>query len=146
MHLKPLLTNSDIDSLMKRHHLKYNGCYFHDDFPEKDGWFVLNMDKSGTQGTHWVSCLKTKGTSIYFDSFGICPQIHVAEFLKNYIYNTTQIQDEHSTHCGYFCVAFIKYCQRHQKEPIMQMVKEFVAQFDNNLVNNDLILEQIFSR
>lgn len=58
---------------------------------------------------HWV-CLKVeKRKAFYFDSYGEPP----SDFLQSYIkvpiyYNDVQIQDLRSSHCGLYCLDFLK--------------------------------------
>ena len=54
---------------------------------------IVNFDKSDSPGTHWVAWYKNGKAKMYFDSYGVQPQIEVVEYLGSLIrHNTDQLQ------------------------------------------------------
>ena len=37
----------------------------------KDGAYVINLDKYGDVGTHWIALFCNRNEIVYFDSFGV---------------------------------------------------------------------------
>ena len=73
--------------------------------------YVINIDDKSSKGTHWVSLFINKNTAVYFDSFGI--EFILQEVLnkikdKSIAHNIFRIQDNESTMCGFYCIAFIE--------------------------------------
>jgi len=71
----------------------------------KNECFILNLDHSKNNGTHWT-CLFTKnGESCYFDPFGIQPPLEIETYCKGpRIYSSFQIQKPHEVICGHYCI------------------------------------------
>ena len=70
---------------------------------------MVNFDKSGGPGMHWVSWYKNGKTKIYFDSYGVRPPLEVAEYLGSLIhYNTDQLQPAGQVFCGHLCLYVLK--------------------------------------
>ena len=70
---------------------------------------IVNFDKSGGSGTHWVAWYKNGKTKIYFDSYGVQPPIEVSEYLGSQIhYNTNQLQRAGQVFCGHLCLYVLK--------------------------------------
>ena len=85
-------------------------------------FIIINLDdfvdpETTRGGTHWTVLFR-KDRSMpweYFDSFGFEPPEEIIRFCKQnrndgpdiLLYNTSQIQDNKSTACGYFCLKYI---------------------------------------
>ena len=64
------------------------------------------------KGTHLVSLFVDRNTAVYFDSFKIeyVPQKVLNKIkYKSVIHNIFRMQDNDSTMCGFYCIAFIEY-------------------------------------
>lgn len=128
-----LLSNEDIDKLLStkygdRRLKSYAGCFMKDQLeeltPERNKMYVINLDKEGGGGTHWVLVSNVEYTSsgnthiFYFNSFGLPPPDVVLKFMKrakdykgrkkSVLYNTVQVQDSDSVNCGYYVVYVAK--------------------------------------
>jgi len=106
----------------------------------RDGYYIANMANSTSPsgGTHWVALKVHHGKPLlYFDSFGAPPPIAVMNLAKtNLIYSSLQIQDDDSTACGYFCLAFILYIKAHGANSFVK----FLKLFSSDTTQNDKIL------
>ena len=77
--------------------------------PNKKECGIVNFDKSGGPGTHWVDWYKNGKTKIYFDSFGVQPPLEVVKYLVSPIhYNTDQVQPAGEVFCGHLCLYVLK--------------------------------------
>ena len=77
--------------------------------PNKKECGIVNFDKSGGPGTHWVAWYKDGKTKIYFDSYGVQPPIEVFRYLGKPIhYNTDQVQPVGQVFCGHLCLYVLK--------------------------------------
>lgn len=90
----------------------FRGVYARDALPAnpKNGFYIINFDKTGEPGSHWVSVEIGKKFNSYFDSYGKPPPFHhLLKFLsgKKFRRNTQQVQHEYSTTCGQWCLYFI---------------------------------------
>ena len=73
--------------------------------PNKKECGIVNFDKSGGSGTHWVAWYKNGKNKIYFDSYGVQPPIEVIRYLgKPIYYNTDQVQPAGEVFCGHLCL------------------------------------------
>ena len=67
----------------------FRGVFLLDTLPKKPNkkeCGIVNFDKSGAPGTHWVAWYKNGKTKIYFDSYGVQPPIEVINYLGKPIY------------------------------------------------------------
>ncbi len=106
----------------------------------EDGFYIINLDLSNNQGTHWTSLYFHPLKCCYFDSYGFVPPLEVEQKIKPYIYNDADIQDFNSEACGYYALAFIKFL--HDKTNKETAFKEFLNLFKNNKKENDDILKK----
>lgn len=107
---------------------------------EEDGFYIINLDTSDNEGTHWTSLYFHPLNCCYFDSYGFVPPLEVEKKIKPYIYNDADIQDFNSEACGYYALAFIKFL--HDKTNKEVAFKEFLNLFKNNRKENDNILKK----
>ena len=78
----------------------------------KKGFYIMNFDKMGEPGSHWVSIEIGKNWNTYFDSYGNKPPttfLHLSKFLsgKPLRRNRKQVQHQYSTTCGQWYLYFI---------------------------------------
>ena len=109
---KPL-SNFDLINAVKKLKIKcFRGIFLLDTLPDKPNkkeCGIVNFDKSGGNGTHWVAWYKNNGVKIYFYSYGVQPPIEVINYLGDSIqYNTDQIQPRGKVFCGHLCLYVLK--------------------------------------
>lgn len=119
-------SNTEIDAAMSKVP-GYQGCVASDDDFEVKGTpnpkgvsWVMNLDRSGEPGSHWVAVLITPHSVEYFDSFGDHPTPSVQERIvaagkrlwpdnvKTLKINTIKHQDERTSTCGFHAMKFIR--------------------------------------
>ena len=105
-----------------------------------DGFYIINLDTSNNNGTHWTALYYHPLNSYYCDSFGFVPPLEVEEKIKPYLYNDSDIQDFNSEACGYYCLAFIKFL--YDKTDKELAFKEFLKMFGKKTIENDNILKK----
>ena len=109
---KPL-SNFEFEDAVKRLKIpSFRGVFLLDTLPKKPNkkeCGIVNFDKSGCSGTHWVAWYKNGRTKIYFDSYGVQPPIEVIRYLGKLIhYNTDQVQPVGEVFCGHLCLYVLK--------------------------------------
>ena len=109
---KPL-SNFELEDAAKRLNIpSFKGVFLLNTLPKKPNkkeCGVVNFNKSGGPGTHWVAWYKNSRTNIYFDSYGVQPPIEVVEYLGSPIrYNTDQLQPARQVFCGHLCLHVLK--------------------------------------
>ena len=107
------LTNFDLINAVKELKIKcFRGVYLLDTLPGKPNkkeCGIVNLDKSGGPGTHWVAWYKNGNNKIYFDSYGIQPPKEIIKYLgKGIEYNTDQLQPRETVFCGHLCLYVLK--------------------------------------
>ena len=109
---KPL-TNFELKDAVKKLKIPYfRGVFSLDTLPKKPNkkeCGIVNFDKSGGPGTHWVAWYKKGKIKIYFDSYGVQPPTEVIYYLgKSICYNTDQVQPVGQVFCDHLCLYFLK--------------------------------------
>jgi hypothetical protein len=139
-----LTTTSDIQlkGYAEKMGLPLNNILMRDEMNEldKDGFYIINLDNSNGNGTHWTSLFYHPLNSYYFDSYGFVPPLEVEKKIKPYIYNDADIQDFNSEACGYYALAFIKFLNDKSNKEVA--FKEFLRLFKSNTKENDDILKK----
>ena len=109
---KPL-SNFELEDAARRLKIpSFIGVFFPDTLPKKPNekeCGIVNFDKRGGPGTHWVAWYKNGKTKIYFDIYSLQPPIKVVEYLGSPIrYHTDQLQPAGQVFCGHLCLYVLK--------------------------------------
>lgn len=139
------LSNIDILNILNKKNIRINGVFSKDLLPKKlnKGFYVINIEKSNEgNGTHWT-CLLCDHDNYYMDSFGSPAPLEVQELMKDYYFNDKQIQNMDSTACGYYCIAFIIYMTKTNKN--QNDFNNFLKTFKINSKHNDIILKNLIN-
>jgi len=137
------LYSNQIEQILK-HKKDFNGVFMRDELPKvlKKGWYVMNMDTSNHNGTHWICFKYDPKLTEYYDALSGPPPIEVMQRTKGQIvYNKDQIQNEKSTACGWFCISLI-LSDNHKGTSVARFQK-YLEHFSNNTEENDNILQNI---
>ena len=107
------LNNLELEDAVKKLKIpSFRGVFLLDTLPKKPNkkeCGIVNFNKSGGPGTHWVAWYKNGKTKIYFDSYDVQPPIKVIQYLGNPIrYNTNQVQPAGQVFCGHLCLYVLK--------------------------------------
>ena len=135
------LSDLQITELANKYKLPLKNILMRDEMNElNESFYIINLDKSDGDGTHWTLCYKHPLKSYYFDSYGFVPPIEVEVKLKPYHFNDEDIQDWNSKACGWYSLAFIKFL--HDKQDKEVAFKEFLNLFSKKTTENDDILSK----
>lgn len=116
---------------------------------------VINLDDSSRPGTHWVAIVidyKLPFTE-YFDSYGLQPPIEVIKFLRKYTaamglvkperFQDTQLQEDNSDLCGYYCAYYIKERAKGvMPEPLLERFDQRPSPRNEKIVSDYFIKKQ----
>ena len=150
-------TTSNIQLINLCKYLKIHlvGVFMKDMLPAlpSNGFYIINLQNSDCEGTHWTSLILDDRNALYVDSYGMPPSIEVEDFIRKsnprriYGYNTTHYQSLHSTNCGFFCVFLFNYIKNSKSGDLFQKANNFINCFNinneakkNNININDSIL------
>lgn len=131
---------------------KFLGVYPCDAYPIKffllkNCSIIFNLSPHYEKGSHFVAVLKKHNSIYYFDSFGKpCSNKDITKFFRKFkgkiYYNSKTIQHENSFLCGFFCLAFLIFCQRNKK-PMHVFIKYFNQK--NLSINDTLVIRYIMN-
>ena len=132
-----MTSNLELDQYMQKHKGFNNTASIDTIKKLKNNEFqIINYEKAGQGGSHWV-CLINKGNkNYYFDSYGLPPQNEIMKATKGLImHNTFQIQKTGSDVCGQYCIYVIE-----------QMIKgeefiDIIYGFGEDRHKNDLFID-----
>lgn len=128
----PNKATSDFELKNYAHKLKipqFQGVFMRDQLPHKmkDGGYIINLDKSSGDGTHWTGLVKRKGVYYYFDSYGFPPpqevidricqqpdQDGINDNIRVLHISDNNVQDRNSNECGMFALWFIMMMLRNK--------------------------------
>ena len=74
--LNNITSNTELLEILKKYNININGVYAKDQIkkPLKDGFYIINLDNSDGNGTHWTALYKINDAfSLYWDSFEFPP-------------------------------------------------------------------------
>ena len=109
------------------------------DMVKRNHFYIINLDDSIGNGTHWVTFYYHRNRIEYFDSYGLKP-FEMIDKNYTYIYNSSQLQSYESKACGYYCVYFIYH--RFHGLSFYQIIKRF-SLVDRNY--NQILIKNFFN-
>ena len=124
---------------------RFDGTFSRDNLNifNKDGAYIINLDKYDNIGTHWVAIYLKNNNVTYFDSFGIeyIPK-EITKLIndKSIKSNIFRIQSFNSILCGYFYTGFIEYTSKNLG--LNEYAKLFLV---TNVDKNDQIILDYFN-
>lgn len=140
-------TSTQLEEIAKELGLPLIGILSKDELkrPVKVGSIILNLESSTDgNGSHWT-LLKVFPDKkvIYFDPFGFTYPKEVGKYIGHKIaVSNRDIQDPHSTMCGYFCLACDYYMTYEtERRDIYQRYDDFINLFKVDTKQNDKILK-----
>ena len=142
-----LLSNFDIIELADEMNINLIGVFAKDNLknvPIQNGGYVINLDDSTGQGTHWTGFYIDGNNAIYFDSFGQVPPLSVERYCrnKNFIHSDFIIQNLNQVACGYYQLAFLHYMTNSKHKNSRYKLNNFIKPFDlDDTTQNDNILQ-----
>jgi hypothetical protein len=150
---KKSITDIDIYSLCDSLKLPLNAIIMRDQLNEstlEEGNYILNLNTSSEQGSHWTSFVVDKKTIYYLDSYGkVPPEEAVLLWNKNkykVICNNAHIQDIASVECGFFAVYFLLVMNygtgRTKTEVMKKCIKSFIIDDYKKDKNNDKLVKE----
>ena len=147
-----ILSNIDIELLCQKFGIKLNGCVSKDmlnDLPLENGGYIINLENSDKDGSHWVGLYIRDRDAVYFDPFGVQYPTQVQTYCKSkkLIYNETQVQEISQECCGWYCISFLHFMSKNviKINNIDYYLNRFFNLFNNtNYNSNDNILQNYF--
>ena len=125
------LSNFDIIRICKKLKISnFKGCFMRDELSKLDAvsnndeCFIMNLDVSNSSGTHWVAVNIVKGTSYYFDSFGLPPTEEIKRYcMEPRFYNSFVFQKSNEDICGHMCL-YVLYRMCYCKQDFYSVLDE----------------------
>ena len=100
---------------------KFIGVYASDKIPrDKQGYFIVNLDKSNQKGSHWVGVVRDgDGTTVY-DSFGRDTKNIFPDSWRDFG-KFEEVEDDAEQHwveanCGQLSMSWLVFFSRHGRE------------------------------
>jgi hypothetical protein len=151
--LTELLSNLDLENYCKKLKINLVAIVSKNELCKlkpKTGCYIINLEDSGGNGTHWVSLILFEKISIYFDPFGLIMPSNVIRFCKRYgkklIYSSDKLQHIDSIYCGWFCLYFLYYLTKNKSKHKSVLLNKHNAIYSEKEEQNDLILKQNISQ
>jgi len=109
-------------------------------------FLIVNTDRLGGKGLHWISLRISKRTIELFDSGGLVFQnelpIEILSFIQRFTVSrtfkfNTRLQPDNSVLCGFYCICYI-FLRQHCS------FSQFQKYFSDDLIRNDMIIIKFF--
>ena len=151
------LSNSDINLICNTLKIPLKGVFMKDEFklPLQDGYYIMNLQDSHENGSHWVAFVKIKSNVYYHDSYAVIMPQNQYDLFKseqiNIYYNTLQKQSLDTTSCGWWSIYFLYY-MHYSKGTLPKRFSNFNKMFDHKenihvdlkMNKNEALLLKIF--
>ena len=117
-----------------------------DRIPHGKRLYIANTDPAKGEGQHWIAFFfQSNGECIYFDSYGLPPQIpSFVKFInKNAVqwrFNSQRLQDVKSVVCGHYCIFFAYHMARGMS------LAQITGNFTKRLSFNDRLVKAFVIR
>ena len=91
------------------------GVAFH--ASNNDECFIVNLEDSNSSGTHWLPVNIVRGTTYYFDSFGLPPIEEIKRYCEEPRYNNSFVfQKTNEVICGHLCIYLLYRMRECEKD------------------------------
>lgn len=150
-----MTTNIQLEHMASRYGVPNFKCIMNDEIneerviPQEANW-ILNLEDSNTNGSHWVALLVRNDEKAYIDSFGCVPSMQVTAFLhkspSKYMWNNKIIQNLASVQCGLFSLGAMIYAHHHRNMPLHECVDDYCDLFSDDTKKNDKIIKSFFQK
>jgi hypothetical protein len=151
------LSNSDINLICNTLKIPLKGVFMKDEFklPLQDGYYIMNLQDSHENGSHWVAFVKIKSNVYYHDSYAVIMPQNQYDLFKseqiNIYYNTLQKQSLDTTSCGWWSIYFLYY-MHYSKGTLTKRFSNFNKMFEHKtnehvdlkMNKNEALLLKIF--
>jgi hypothetical protein len=137
------LTDKQIMAILKQKRIQCHGCFVKDELKSiKNGNYIINLNGQ----SHWCALVRKGDEYCWFDSYGFPPPEEVEDLINGtYFYNKYEIQGLEQTSCGYYCIAFLIWCNQYKKQELDKNFAAFLDLFSKNKTNNQLIIKNILN-
>ena len=115
----------------------FRGVFARDTLPQnpEEGFYIVNFDRHGQPGSHWICMQIGKSSNSYFDGYGKkvpkFAEAHFHSFLgnkKKIERNSKQLQSEFSTTCSQWCMYCVEkmYGVEYEKHHIPLQIRDAI--------------------
>jgi hypothetical protein len=151
----PAITfNTQLQEAAERNNINLVGIFFQNRLPTqvRQGGYIFNLSNhdDGDGGSHWTAAYVEGNKAVYFDPFGTEfnePPETIKRFLGSLDarYQKTQIQNENSYICGFYCLYFLYYMSHRRRliPNLFQRMETFLKLFKTDPEDNRKILERL---
>jgi prenyltransferase beta subunit len=120
-------TDVELENICKSLAIKhFRGVYMMDEIakltPSENECYIVNLQNSNEQGSHWLSIYRKNNSIYYFDSYGAPVPNEIRNHYKNKKINNFQSEDNIYPYkplqtysqviCGHLCVLFLLLCDK----------------------------------
>lgn len=148
-------SNNDLQIMANRLKIKLEGILMSDEIYKfmksgiPDGFYILNLEDSNQQGSHWTSCVKQNNIIYYNDSYGVYPDRPLYDVMKEHDYKLVMNKRNHqhlgTQSCGYFAILYLYYMNK-KKKTMIDKFREFNKLFTEDTKLNEILLEKMIKK
>jgi hypothetical protein len=149
-------SNNDLQILSNRLKLKLQGILMSDElynFMDKgipDGNYILNLEDSQYDGSHWMGMIKDRDIIYYMDSYGSYPDRSLYDVMKKHNYKLIMNERIHqklgTQSCGYWVILFLYCMNKKSKLSLIEKFKAFNKLWTEDVNLNEKLLEKAISK
>ncbi len=143
------ISNYEIEEICKRYDIPLTSVCMKDQLDVvQTGFYIINLQSSHENGSHWVALVCEANECCYFDSFGcVCPQAIqdiLLQYYKRVPFNSFIIQDIKSSYCGYYCMLLGLYLKIHNRDrkSLIEKVNDYCNMFYDDTKKNGAVLKK----
>jgi hypothetical protein len=145
-------SNNDLQLLANRLKINLNGILMSDEiyqYKDKDmpnGNYILNLEDSNQDGSHWTGMVKNHNIIYYMDSYGAFPDRPLYDIMKIHNYSLIMNEKNHqklsTQSCGYWVILFLYYMNKKSKKKLVEKFKEFNSLWTEDTALNERLLHE----
>ena len=152
MSSKTGTTNFELFEMAKQNNIKLDDVIMMDEITKlennKDYNLIVNLQKTGQNGSHWVCLIIRNKKYLYIDSFGAIPPMTL---IKHCVQNNFKLgysayicQEFASQKCGLYCLQCIKHLQNSKQNTLYVMANNYVNKYEpNRKLNEKIVLKNL---
>ena len=125
----------------------FRGVYPSDYLPRRPldspNSLIINLAPHSIKRGHFVCLYQTHQQIFYFDPLGFPPWVPAVQHFiersgKHLHYNTKAVQPIQSSYCGFYCMAFLLWFEKRNKN-----MNDFISVFHSHVNNDTMVIKML---
>ncbi len=144
------LSNFEAIDICKKHKINLIVSMKNDfKLKQKEHYYMINLENTNNEGSHWVGLYTNEDYCFYFDSYGAPPAQTILNKLKpkykKIYFNNFICQNLNSILCGWFVITLFIILKTYHNTKPLELIQKYIDYFEDDTNLNDERLKRVYN-